>query len=707
MKVALTGNPNSGKTSIFNFLTGASQRVGNWGGVTVEIKEGTVTIDGEKITVVDLPGTYSLSAFTPEEKIARDYLVEKKPDIVVDVVDASNLERNLYLAVQLMELGIQPILAFNMWDEVKAKGSEIDIGQLGRLLGATIIPTVGKNGTGVRDLMREALRHVKSGDTAHTASLSHFPRELSAKVESLAAMDAVRGVDRYAPWWVAMKLFEDDSQVERLVAEQEGGSATLAARDRAAREVADIWQQDTECLIAEARYGYIAGAIKETVRTNPVRRVETSDMIDRVLTHPVWAYPVFVVFMWILFQATFVLGAYPMAWIGSIFGLFERLVADTLSPGAVRDLITEGVIGGVGGVAVFLPNILILFFGISIMEDTGYMARAAFIMDKLMHKIGLHGRSFIPMLMGMGCSVPAILAARTLESKEDRTRTILLTPLISCSARLPVYVLFAGAMFPRHAGNVVFLFQFVLGTLAFFFMGFLFKHTLFRGKDHPFVMELPPYRLPTLRSIVIHMWQKAEHYLKKMGGVVLVFSVILWFAGTYPRSQEVETRYQAYRQALLSDRSPDRGAMEEKLIALAAEEKSERMAGTAIGRIGRAFEPVVRPIGSDWRGAVSILTGFVAKEIVVGSMGVLYAVGEADADSGSLRARIAENFTPLSAIAFMLFILLYTPCIVAFVTIVRELRSWKWSLFSLGYQVLFAWSAAFVVYQGGRLIGLQ
>lgn len=707
IRIALTGNPNSGKTSLFNHLTGAMQHVGNWGGVTVEVKEGTARAGDRKVKIVDLPGTYSLSAYSLEEKVARDYLVNEKPDIVVDVIDASNLERNLYLALQLMELGIRPLLALNMWDEVERKGLAIDTAKLSKLLGVQIVTTVGKSGTGVNEMLARAVEIATEGQQPYSRPLGTVPWELGREIERMATMEPLSSATRYPPQWIASKLLEYDRQVEEHVESLPGGQSVLSVRDSAATRIEQALGDTPEELIAEARYGYISGAVKETVRTTRPDRMEISDRIDTVLTHRLWAYPVFLAFMWVLFQATFRLGAYPMEWIELFFGRLGELAAAHLPPGNFRGLITEGIIGGVGGVAVFLPNILILFFGISIMEDTGYMARTAFIMDKFMHKMGLHGKSFIPMLMGLGCSVPAIMATRTLESDKDRIRTILLTPLISCSARLPVYVLFAGAFFPNNAGNVVFLFQFVLGFTAFFLMGIALKKTLFRGEDYPFVMELPPYRLPTLRSVAIHMWHKAEHYLKKMGGVVLVFSVILWFAGAYPKSPRIEQRYERKIEAVVARVDLSAKTKQERVQVLKGEQQSVVMSHTYIGKVGKALAPVVKPLGFTWKAAVSLVTGFVAKEVVVSTMGVLYAVGESDAESESLRTEIAQDFSPLSAVAFMLFVLLYTPCCVAFVTAVRELKNWRWSTFSLVYQLVLAWSAAFVVYQGGKLLGLE
>jgi ferrous iron transport protein B len=706
LTIALAGNPNSGKTSIFNMLTGARQHVGNWGGVTVELKEGRACCDDTTVRVIDLPGTYSLSAYSMEEKVTRDYITEARPDVVINVVDASNLERNLYLTVQIMELGVRPILAFNMWDEVTARGLKIDVPRLEQLLDIRIVPTVGKDGRGVKELLREAAVHSRREVGATVKPLSALPTELAAAIENLAGREPVATQPTYPPRWAATKLFEHDEQVEKIIRERPGGEEVLALRDRLAAEVEHWIGEDTQSLIAEARYGFVAGAVKETVRKQ-LQRVELSDRIDRLLTHPFWAYPVFLAFMWLLFQATFTLGAYPQGWIEALFGGMETVAMRVLPEGLPRSLLVDGVIRGVGGVAVFLPNILILFLGIAIMEDTGYMARTAFIMDKVMHTVGLHGKSFIPMLIGMGCNVPAILATRTLESERDRIKTILLVPLISCSARLPVYVLFAGALFPRHAGNIVFLFQFGLGTLAFFVIGALFTKTLFRGKEQPFVMELPPYRLPTARSVVIHMWERGKHYIKKMGGVVLVFSVVLWFLGTFPRDHAAEAAYDAMVEKVRTEELLSPEHRQSLIAGIRNEQRAHQVESSLIGRIGKALEPVVRPLGFDWRGAVSLVTGFVAKEIVVSSMGVLYAVGvDQTGESESLQRVVARHFTPLAALAFMLFVLLYTPCVVALITVIRELGNWRWSVFAVAYQIAVAWMAGFVVYQGGRLLGL-
>ncbi len=702
---ALAGNPNCGKTSLFNSITGSHQHVGNWGGVTVEIKEGRTECDGEKIKVIDLPGIYSLSAESMDERVARDFLLEEKPDVVINVIDSTNLERNLYLTVQMLEIGIRPVLAFNMWDEVKAKGIEIDIKLLSELLDLPIVTTIGKSGTNVKELIAAASDSYHKRETSYTKKLSHFPAEIVTRVDELSK-EPLFDTLKVPKGWAALKLLENDPQIQKLVHNLQGGKALIKKSEKFISEIEALFGEDTVSLIAEARYGFTAGAIRETIKKTTLNRVEISDHIDKVLTHPVWAYPVFLLFMLGLFQLTFFLGEYPAAFIEGMFESLGHLVGNYMSEGVLRELISDGILQGVGGVAVFLPHIMILFFGIAIMEDSGYMARAAFIMDKVMHKVGLHGKSFIPMLMGMGCNVPAIMATRTLESRTDRTKTILLAPLISCSARLPIYVLFAGALFTRNAGTIVFLFHFVFGTAAFFALAWVFKKTLFRGEDVPFVMELPPYRIPTLKSVMIHMWQRAEHYIKKMGGVILVFSIIIWALGKYPVNNQVNDLYDEKISSAAVSSLPEEHR-EAAIAELEARRSQELIEYTYIGRLGKTLEPAVRPLGFKWEGAVALATGFVAKEIVVSTLGVLYATGDDSAeDDVGLQSEIAANFSPLAAFSFMIFVLLYTPCIVALVTVIRELKSIKWSLFSIFYQVGLAWVVSFAVFQLGKLLGL-
>jgi ferrous iron transport protein B len=704
--IALMGNPNSGKTSLFNTLTGAHQHVGNWAGVTVDIKEGEKHHKGVTLKITDLPGTYSLTAYSMEERVARDFLVINKPEVVVNVIDATNLERNLYLTVQMLELGVRPVLALNMWDEVSGKGIRIDLKQLSKLLGLSVVETVGKTGLNVDKLLDIVIDQASGVKNVQRKKIVEYPFEIQRIVDSYNTHPVVKEFGLNEQWTI-LKLLENDKRVIADINRLPGGEKLVSDIEEETQKIQQLLGDDTESLIAEARYGFIAGLLKE-IQVKPLNnRIEISDLVDKVLTHPVWAFPVFFLFMWLLFQATFVVGQYPQALLEYLVGLLANVVHNTLPSSLVRDCIVEGVIGGVGGVVVFLPNILILFFGIAIMEDTGYMARAAFITDKIMHRVGLHGKSFIPMIMGMGCNVPAIMAARTLESEVDRRKTILLAPLISCSARLPVYVLFAGALFPKHAGNVIFLFQFVLGTVAFFVMAWIFRKTIFRGESHPFVMELPPYRLPTLKSVLIHMWQRAAHFLQKMGGVVLLFSVMLWFLSEFPKDQSITEKYN--KELSIVDNGSYGNAEKDKLrYEIISKMKIDHMSQSYIGRVGLFLEPAFEPLGFDWRAVIALVTGFVAKEVVVSSLGVLYGAENGGViDKEMLSRNIASNFTPLSALSFLVFVLLYTPCIVALITVIRELHSVGWSLFSITYQPLLAWLVALIIFQTGKLIGLQ
>jgi ferrous iron transport protein B len=702
-RFALTGNPNSGKTSIFNAATGANQKVGNWGGVTVDVKEGAFRRGEDKITLIDIPGTYSLSAYTMEELVAREVIIKGNADLIINVLDATNLERNLYLGIQLMEMGRPMVFAFNMSDELHRSGARVDIEALSRLFEIPICFTVGRTGEGVRELVDTAVELAKGNSGPAREVQVHYGAELEAALGNLTTLLQTCGFDTggIAPRWWALKLLEGDEEILRRLQEP-GNEELLSALETCSREIEHLFGEDAATLISEQRYGFIMGALNETLTKPKSDRISISEKIDDVVTNKYLAYPIFGAFMWLLFQATFGLGAFPMEWIESGVEVLRRFVLTGMAESPFRDLLADGIIAGVGGVLVFLPNILILFFGISILEDTGYMARIAFIMDKVMHRIGLHGKSFIPLIMGVGCTVPAIMATRTLESKKDRTLTILIAPLITCSARLPVYILFAGAFFPQAAGNVIFL----LYVSSFFFAfgaGWLFRKTLFQGEEYPFVMELPPYRVPTLRSALIHMWEKAKHYLQKMGGVVLVFSIIIWFLGNYPSRPELEEHYREEIENVLSTESYE----QEQIVTLARELQREKVKQSYIGMAGTFIEPALQPLGFDWRMGVSLLTGFVAKEVVVSTLGVLFTVNEeAEETSSELRAALQRNYSALAGFAFLVFVMLYTPCIVAFITLIKEIGSWRWSLFSLFYQVSLAWIAAFLVYRTGMLLGL-
>jgi len=711
--IALAGNPNAGKTTIFNQLTGARQKVGNWSGVTVEKKEGHLVHKGRQITVVDLPGIYSLTAYSVEEVVARNFILEEHPDVVVDILDASNLERNLYLAVQLIELNIPLVFAMNMVDVARARGMKIDYQQLSRLLGVPIVETVGTRGEGIDKVLDTVLEVAEGKDPTSRHIHINYGREIEEevlKIREVLKKDPELN-SSYYPRWLAVKLLEKDKIVEERVRRSPAAESIMAQVEKSRNHILSIFQEDAETVIAEARYGFIAGALKETMRLSPVAKKTISDKIDQVLTNRLLGFPILLFFMYLLFQATFTLGAYPVEWIEKGVDILARLASSMLPDGLFRDMVVEGIIGGVGGVIVFLPNILLLFLGISLFEDTGYMARAAFIMDRIMHTLGLHGKSFIPLLMGFGCNVPAIMAARTLETRRDRLLTILINPLMSCSARLPVYVLIAGAFFPESAGNVIFGI-YILGVVLAILVGQLFSHTIFKGQSAPFVLELPPYRLPTLRSVIIHMWEKGKVYLQKMGGVVLAFSIVIWFLGAFPRHIDYSMDYDGKISEVASiieglEGSEDAAlripALEEELTRLENAREEERLSKSYIGRIGHAIEPLIAPLGFDWKLGVSLVTGFVAKEVVVSTMGVLYQTGQED--SASLKVALkASGIDKATALAFMAFVLIYVPCLVTVATIWRETGSAGWTAFSVSYLMVLAWVVAFVIKQACNLL---
>lgn len=707
LRIALAGNPNSGKTSIFNAMTGARQKVGNWPGVTVEKKTGSLSRRGYEIEIVDLPGTYSLTAFSAEELAARSFVVDEKPDVVIHVVDTGNLARNLYLTVQLMELGVDLVLDLNMWDEFEASGARLDLEKLHRMIGAPIVSTVASRGTGVSELLDAAIDLAEEREEHHRHVPISYGPHVNDMVRDLVEVLKREGVAAGgAPvGWTAIKLLERDPEVVRLTTEADvpGASAVRAAVERATRHIENATGSDAEKVISEGRYGYIEGALREALTEHTTDRMETSRRIDEVLTNRFLGYPIFLFLMWVLFQVTFRLGVFPMTWIGAFVTWLGSSLAAVLPESLISSLVVDGIVGGVGSVIIFLPNILILFLGVAFLEDSGYMARAAFLMDRLMHSLGLHGKSFIPMLMGFGCTVPAIMATRTLESRRDRLLTILLVPLMSCSARLPVYLLIAGTFFAERAGSVVFA-MYVISIVIAMLVGRLFAATLFRSTPAPFVMELPPYRMPTARGLMVHMWERSRIYLQKMGGVILVASIILWFLGAFPQVEGAARDYESELAALEARATP---AATEEASVLRNELAAERIETSYIGQTGRLIEPLMAPIGFTWEMSVSLVTGFVAKEVIVSTMGVLYHVGEGEGGA-SLREALADpssGITPLSAFAFMVFVLLYTPCIVAVIAIKREAGIW-WMWFSIGYQTALAWLVSFGVYSIGTMIGI-
>lgn len=715
--VALVGNPNCGKTTLFNQATGRREKVGNYGGVTVDTKTAVIQKQDYSLKITDLPGTYSLSEFSPEELYVRRHLLTEKPDIVVNVVDASNLERNLFLTMQLIDMNLRVVIALNMYDELEKKGDRFNYQELGRMIGIPIIPTVASRGRGLEGLLMKVIevyeektkshRHIHVN---HGISVNQSLDRIRAEARRIPAL-----FDEYHSQYVAVKLLENDRSFREDISSLEGIHTVLEIADREAVKLEKEYGERPETILTNAKYAYIRGALKETLKPGKNSRV-INHGADRILTNKWLGFPLFIGLMWLMFQATFTLGSYPMDWIDQGVGLIAQLIENAMPEGPFRDLLVDGVIGGVGGVIVFLPNILILFFSISLMEDTGYMARAAFIMDKLMHRIGLHGKSFIPLLMGFGCNVPAVMATRTLENRKDRLLTMLIIPFMSCSARLPVYILLISAFFPEKQGLVM-LSVYLIGVILAVLMAMLFKRTFFRKKEIPFVMELPPYRMPTIKNTLIHMWDKSVQYLTKMGTIILTASILIWALGYFPREIEYSTDYSRLTDSISADNRLSAEARAEAIRILEIDKESERLENSYIGRLGHFITPVIQPLGFDWKIGVSIITGLAAKEIVIGTMGVLYQSDlEADETSVGLQKKLQEQvftrgprvgekvFTPLVAYTLMLFILIYFPCVAVIAAVKRE-SNWSWAVFTMVYTTALAWLVAWIAVQIGAFIG--
>jgi ferrous iron transport protein B len=720
LTIALAGNPNAGKTTIFNNITGTRQKVGNWPGVTVEKKEGRVSWNEFELNIVDLPGTYSLTPFSTEEIIARDFVLDEAPDVVVAIIDASNLERSLYLATQIRELDCKVVFALNMADLASSRGIKIDGDKLSELLDVPVVFTVGNKGQGVDALLKAATDLALSGSLPQQRRRVRYSQEIEKSIGNLQAL-LESTLERRLPYdarWTAVKLIEDDTIIKDRLAALDGECwpGIYEATRRQRKILRDRFHDDPEILTTDERYGFISGIAKEVLTTTSQQRRDVSRTIDLFLTNRYLGLPIFFLLIWGMFQLTFSLGQYPQDWIQSAFNLLSRGLDGILPNGLLKDLLLDGVVEGVGTVGVFLPNILILFLCIALFEDSGYMARAAFLMDKIMHLVGLHGKSFIPMLMGFGCNVPAIMASRTLESKTDRILTILITPFMSCSAKLPVYIILAGAFFGVKAGTVIFAI-YLTGIVVAIVTGRIFRSTLFKGADAPFVMELPPYRRPMVKSLLIHMWDRSKIFLRRMGGVILVGSVVIWIMANFPRytpdagmQQDLARIESSYAQQLDNAAEARRSEIErEYQVELGAYKRriqAEQAANSMLGGIGRAIAPVFAPIGIDWRGGIALLSGFVAKEIVVSTLGVLHAVTDEQGAGAFKNALMASGMTPLSALSMMVFVLLYLPCLATVSAIRRETGSLKYMFLSIIYGTSVAWIMAFGVYQGGRLIGI-
>lgn len=689
INVALIGNPNCGKTSLFNVASGAREHVGNYSGVTVDAKTGTFRQDDVTFRIVDLPGTYSLACYSPEELYVRKYLRDNEPDVIVNIVDATNLERNLYLTTELINMNRPMVIALNMFDELKQKGISLDYKKLSEMIGVPIVPTVARTGEGIRQLFDAV---IAVAEDRH-AVVRHVHVTLGKELEqSVGVLNRALKADpdlrpRFSPRYMAIKLLENDKEVESLVEGTKDAKEIFELRDREVERLAEVFPgEDVESLIAGESYGFISGALAETMEQNPVDSADTTRVLDAIVTNRLFGFPIFLAIMAFIFWATFSVGQYPMDWIEAAVGWLGSLVEQYMPDGPLKDLIGDGIIGGVGGVIVFLPNILILYFCLSFLEDSGYMARAAFIMDKVMHRMGIHGKSFIPLVMGFGCNVPAIMSTRSIESRSSRLITILINPFMSCSARVPIYVLLIGAFFPDHA-TLAFMSLYILGILVAVLTARMLRRFYFKADETPFVMELPPYRLPTFKASCRHMWAKGEQYLRKMGGVILVASIIVWALNYFP----------------LHDEQASTPSFEAEQID---EGRIDTSRDSYLEMAGKAVNPVMEPAGFHWRATVAVLAGIPAKEIVVSSLGVLYTGDEEVAES-KLSERIkAPNpvtgkpaFTSASALAFMVFVLLYFPCMATLVAIVKETGHWGYGLFSVVYNTAVAWLAAVITYQ--------
>lgn len=684
--VALVGNPNCGKTSLYNRLAGASEHVGNYGGVTVDIKKSTFRFGDYRITIIDLPGTYSLAAYTPEELYVRRYLRDEVPDIVLNVADTTNLERNLYLSTELIDMNLPMVIALNMWDEFRSSGSQLDYKMLGEMLGVPMVPVVARDGEGCDNLLQtivkvfegshDAVRHI------HVNLNNDIERALRVLIDIIKSDPGEVG-HRFSPRYLAIKFLEGDNEVDRILHTTTVYDQLVKERDSRRADIEHLHMEDVTSAIAAEKYGFIAGALAETYTAGNGDSHNSSSTIDRIVTNKLFGFPLFLLMMFLMFWATFFIGQYPMDWIQAGVDGLSSLCQRFMPDGIVKDLVSDGIIGGVGGVIVFLPQILILYFCISFMEDSGYMARAAFIMDKIMHRIGLHGKSFIPLVMGFGCNVPAIIATRSIESRSSRLITILINPFMSCSARLPIYVLIIGTFFYDYAAWV-FMGLYALGIVMAIITAKLLRRFFFKKDETPFVMELPPYRIPTFNAMMRHTWSKGVQYLKKMGGIILFASIIVWALNYFPRHDE---------RTVASDVSE---------ISLSHDSFLEAA--------GKFINPVMEPLGFSWRASVAALAGVPAKEIVVSTLGVLYTNDEA-VDDKTLGQKLesgsngsSPDFTPAVALSFLIFILLYCPCIASVTAIVKESGSWRWGTFSVIYNTTVAWLVAFMFYRLALLI---
>ena len=766
LTVALAGNPNSGKTTIFNNITGARQHAGNYPGVTVERREGFKNFAGKELLIIDLPGTYSLTAHSLDELVARNVVIDERPDVIVNILDASNLERNLYLAVQMLEMERPMVVCLNMLDVAEKIGEKVNDKLLAEKLGVAVVKSIGNKNEGTNDILEKVV--VTTANQEIKPFKVFYGAEIEAKIsEVITCLENVAGI-KYPLRWLAIKLLENDQEIVSAIENKVEGKNVVRVVEKARIELKDKFSEEIELVLAEKRYAFANEIYTEVTEKHSHMDENFSDKIDNVLTHKIWGLPIFFGIMWLLFNFVFTVGAYPQEWIENGITILGDFVGQNMANGDLKSLVVDGIIGGVGAVLSFLPNILILFLGIALLEDTGYMARAAFVMDRVMRAVGLHGKSFIPLLVGFGCTIPSIMGTRTLENNKDRMVTMLVAPLMSCGARLPVYTLLIGAFFSEEiAGTMLFLVYFI-GIMLAVLMAFIFRKTLFKGNTEPFIMEMPKYHLPTLRSIVTHMWERGVLYVKKAGTLILAATILIWFLTNYPTNVEFSKDYEGLisgaeeqfsqnvntevlaplglekledntelvtmvNNLKESTNSENTNAenldsfvaentalvgfakkyvmleseKDEKVSLLANEQAGESLAASYSGQIGRVIEPVIKPLGFDWKIGVGLVSGMAAKEVLVSTLGTIYSVGEADEESTPLAEAIKNDpiFSPLVAFSLMIFTLLYSPCFAALAVLKRETNSWKWTGFTFLYSTILAWIASFAIYQIGTLLG--
>ena len=716
INIALVGNPNCGKTTLFNFISGSKEKVGNYSGVTVDIKKATFKTKGYTFNFYDLPGTYSLTAYSKEEIFVRKFIYEQTPDLVINVLDATSLERNLFLTTQLIDMDLRIIVALNMFDELERKKLYFDFNELARLLGIPFIPTISSKGIGLENLVDKVIEVFDGRDKISRHIHINYGKDLEESIKTIRQkiVENKPITDKISSRFLATKLLEKDKQVIDLLSSYPNFDEIQQTTFKEINKIEGLVNEDSETIITDAKYGFITGALKETYKDPNQAKKSRSDKIDKLLTNRYLGFPLFTAILFIIFYATFKLGGYPMNWIDWGVSVLSNFISGLMPDGMLKDLIVNGIISGTGSVLVFLPNIIILFFFISLLEGTGYMARAAFIMDKIMHRFGLHGRSFIPLIMGFGCNVPAILATRSMRNRGDRILTMLIIPFMSCSARLPVYILIISAFFQEY--QVLYLIGIYFTGIVFAFLtAQILNKTVFKNKETPFVMELPTYRLPTLRNILYHMWDKTQHYIKKIATIILVGAVIVWALGYFPRETEKSDQFQNTIEQLNMNSVFSETEKKGKITELNQQSELDQLTNSYLGRFGKFIEPVMRPLGFDWKMSISLIVGLPAKEIVVSTMAVLYQSNE-DENTVNLQQKLQNEyhvtgkrkgekvFTTPAALAFLIFVLIYFPCIGVIATIKNESGSWKWAAFTVFYTTSLAWIASFLVFNIGNLL---